>query len=186
MGTTAIAIRTAKASDAEGVAAVHDAAWRFAYRGILPGAELERMIARRGPDWWHRALTRRVAVVVLEVAGAVRGYVTFGPCRLRTLPHDAEIYELYIDPDHIGLGFGRRLFRTVEQRLARRGRAGLMVWCLSDNEPGCRFYEGLGGRVVARAQERFGGRVLGKTGYGFAMPGADDRFGRPDAGWSDG
>ncbi len=27
-------------------------AWRAAYQGIIPGAELERLINRRGPDWW--------------------------------------------------------------------------------------------------------------------------------------
>jgi hypothetical protein len=37
---------------------VHDAAWRDAYRGLIPGRELERMIARRGPRWWQSAILR--------------------------------------------------------------------------------------------------------------------------------
>ena len=167
MTTEAIAIRTAKISDAADIAAVHDAAWRFAYRGILPGAELERMIARRGPDWWRRAVARRVPIVVLEVGAQVRGYITYGASRMRTLPYRAEVYELYIQPEFIGAGFGRRLFRTVQQRLARRGHDALVVWCLKDNLEACSFYERLGGRVVASANEPFESAEISKVAYAF-------------------
>lgn len=168
MSTAAIAIRTAKPTDAHGLADVHDAAWRFAYRGILPGAELERMISRRGPTWWQKAITRRVPIVILENEGHVRGYVTYGGSRVRTLPYKAEVYELYVQPEYSGLGFGRRLFRTVQQRLMRRGHDELVVWCLADNEPACRFYEQLGGRPVANADEMFRDVRVGKVAYAFA------------------
>lgn len=167
MSTDAIAIRTAKASDATGLAAVHDAAWRFAYRGMLPGADLERMISRRGPQWWSNAIERRVPIVVLEVGGKIRGYVTYGASRARTLPYRAEIYELYIQPEWAGMGFGRRLFRTVQQRLARRGHDALVVWCLAENGLGCQFYDGLGGRRIATADETFGGVRVNKVAFGF-------------------
>ncbi|GAB5378595.1 MAG: GNAT family N-acetyltransferase [Acuticoccus sp.] len=173
MTTKAIAIRTAKLSDAPGIAEVHDLAWRFAYRGILPGAELERMIARRGPDWWRRAVARRVPIVVLDVGARVRGYITYGASRMRTLPYGAEVYELYIQPEFTGVGFGRRLFRTVQQRLARRGHDALVVWCLKDNIDGCAFYERLGGRVVASAEEPFENAEVAKVAYAF-----DGRLGR--------
>jgi ribosomal protein S18 acetylase RimI-like enzyme len=167
MSLDAIAIRTAKTSDRAGLATVHDAAWRYAYRGVLPGAELERMISRRGPDWWGSAVRRRVPIVVLEAEGKVRGYATYGASRLRMLPYRAEIYELYIQPEWTGLGFGRRLFRTVQDRLARRGHDALVVWCLEDNAAGCAFYEGLGGRPVAQADETLGGVKVAKLAYGF-------------------
>jgi ribosomal protein S18 acetylase RimI-like enzyme len=170
MSTQSIAIRTAKDSDAHGLAAVHDAAWRFAYRGVLPGAELERMIARRGPEWWEKAIGRRVPIVVLEDGAAVRGYITYGASRVRTLPYKAEVYELYIQPEYAGLGFGRRLFRTVQQRLARRGHSALVVWCLAENAGGCAFYERLGGRPVATAEEAFSTKSVAKVAYGFDKP----------------
>ncbi|OYX11888.1 MAG: GNAT family N-acetyltransferase, partial [Rhizobiales bacterium 32-66-8] len=49
MGTGLIEIRRAKPQDASAIAGVHDAAWLTAYRGIIPGLELERMVERRGP-----------------------------------------------------------------------------------------------------------------------------------------
>ncbi|MBJ3777512.1 GNAT family N-acetyltransferase [Acuticoccus mangrovi] len=162
-----MAIRTAKLSDCRGLAEVHDAAWRFAYRGVLPGNELERMISRRGPDWWKKAVNRRVPIVVLESDTTVRGYITYGASRVRTLPYRAEIYELYIQPEYAGLGFGTRLFRTVQQRLARRGHDSLVVWCLAENIPACAFYERLGGRIVSTAEETFGQKPVAKVAFGF-------------------
>lgn len=170
MTTDAMAIRTAKPSDAGGLADVHDAAWRFAYRGVLPGAELERMIARRGPIWWDEAVRRRVPILVLDSGRSVCGYATFGASRARTLPYRAELYELYIQPEYVGMGFGRRLLRTVQQRLARRGHDTFCVWCLADNDLGCGFYTHIGGRIVASATERFAGVAVEKLAFAFDRP----------------
>ncbi len=40
MSTILIEVRQAKTSDATAVASTHDEAWRAAYQGIIPGAEL--------------------------------------------------------------------------------------------------------------------------------------------------
>lgn len=170
MTTDAIAIRSAKPGDAQGLARVHDDSWRFAYRGVLPGAELERMIAKRGPTWWEEAVRRRVPILVLEGDGDVRGYVTYGASRMRSLPYRAEIYELYIQPEYAGMGFGRRMFRTVQQRLSRRGHQRLVVWCLAENDAGCAFYERIGGKVVATAHEAFSSVTVDKVAFAFDRP----------------
>ena len=49
MVKSVVSIRHASPGDAEDIAFVHDVSWRDAYRGVIPGVELERMIARRGP-----------------------------------------------------------------------------------------------------------------------------------------
>jgi len=71
---TVITIRNAREGDAEGIADVHDAAWRDAYRGLIPGRELERMIARRGPRWWHSAIIRGSRLLVLDFDETIGGY----------------------------------------------------------------------------------------------------------------
>ncbi|HEY1152660.1 MAG TPA: GNAT family N-acetyltransferase, partial [Pseudolabrys sp.] len=58
MSTVTIEIRRAKPTDASAVAATHDDAWRAAYRGIIPGAELDKLVNRRGPDWWDQAIRK--------------------------------------------------------------------------------------------------------------------------------
>lgn len=167
METHSIEIRRARSSDATGITAVHDAAWRYTYRGVLPGAELERMIARRGPGWWSRAISRRVSILVLDINDAVRGYVTFGSSRARSLPFRSEIYELYIQPEYSGLGFGTKLFQAAQARLARIGQGSLVVWTLADNKDACAFYAKMGGRPVATAEERFGETSVPKIAFGF-------------------
>ena len=58
MSTVLIEIRRAKASDAAAVADTHDEAWRAAYQGVIPGLELDKLITRRGPDWWDSAIRK--------------------------------------------------------------------------------------------------------------------------------
>ncbi|KAB2882907.1 MAG: GNAT family N-acetyltransferase [Pseudorhodoplanes sp.] len=165
MSTVLIEIRRAKPADAAAVADTHDAAWRTAYQGIIPGAELERLIARRGPDWWDSAIRKGSRIALMQFGETIAGYANYGRNRARSLYYDGEIYELYFKPEFQGLGFGRRLFSTARKDLAQSGLKSLVVWALSDNEPAVEFYRALGGRAVARSSERFGNRVLDKVAF---------------------
>ncbi len=165
-----IGVRRALSADASRIAAVHDAAWAGAYRGIIPGRDLERMITRRGPVWWKRALDRHTAVLVLEIGGEIRGYATVGPNRMRMLPYAGEIYEIYLAPEAQGLGFGRLLFEAARQELRRYGLAAFTVRVLADNDGARGFYERLGGVVAAETGERIGETTLPIVVFGFPAP----------------
>ena len=165
MTTQTIGVRRAEVKDAETITAVHDAAWRVAYDGMIPAKELTRIIARRGPRWWDRAIRRGTAILVLEVGGAVCGYATVGPNRARNLSHKGEVYEIYMKPEYQGLGLGTRLFLAARRELARFGFETVVVWALADNDIACRFYRNAGGRKVARANERFGEVSLNKVAF---------------------
>ena len=134
-----------------------DAAWREAYQGIIPAIALERMMARRGPRWWLSTIGRGRPLVVLDVGETVAGYVSYGRCRDRSLPADGEIDELYLAPEYQGIGFGTRLFKAVRNDLIDRGIKRIAVWCLSENERACAFYERLGGRSIAETSDRVAG-----------------------------
>ncbi|MEZ5839140.1 MAG: GNAT family N-acetyltransferase [Hyphomicrobiales bacterium] len=167
MSIVSIGIRRGGTRDAAGIAAVHDEAWRQAYRGLIPGRELERMVHRRGPQWWSSAISNGLPILILEFDGVVAGYTTFGRSRLDSLPHKGEIYELYLSPCHQGLGLGRRLFEAARGGLARRGLTPNLVWALEANDGACAFYQRMGGLVVARGSERFGGSILPKIAWGY-------------------
>ena len=162
-----ITIRKARAEDASEIADVHDAAWRDAYRGIIPGRELERMIARRGPRWWREAISRGSRLIVLDFDETISGYATYGRNRVPSLPYRGEIFELYIAPEFQGMGFGRRLFETARRDLLDHDLSGLLVWALADNERAVRFYSGLGGKIVRTAHERFGAEVRDRIAFAF-------------------
>jgi ribosomal protein S18 acetylase RimI-like enzyme len=165
--TVVIEIRRAKPSDAAAVANTHDEAWRTAYRGIIPGGELEKLISRRGPNWWESAIRKGSRVSLLVFGERIAGYANYGRNRARSLQYDGEVYELYLQPEFQGLGFGRRLFTAARRDLCQSGMKSLVVWALSDNDPAVDFYRALGGRAVARSSEKFGARTLDKVAFGW-------------------
>ncbi len=157
----------AKAADAAAISRVYDAAWREAYRGIIPGVQLERMVLRRGPTWWRRSLGRGRPVAVVDAGKRIVGYAGYGRARTASALADGEIDELYLLPEYQGVGLGRRLFRAVVNDLGDRVGKRVIVWSLADNERACRFYEGLGGRRVAQTTERIGDVPLTKIAFLF-------------------
>lgn len=162
-----ITIRTAREGDAESIAEVHDAAWRDAYRGLIPGRELERMIARRGPLWWHSAIVRGSRLLVLDFHETICGYASYGRNRVPSLHYGGEIFELYVAPEFQGLGFGTRLFEAARKDLAHHGYHTFLVWALAENERAVQFYSKLGGRVVRQAIEHFGSETRGRVAFAF-------------------
>lgn len=165
MSTVLIEVRHAKISDATAVASTHDEAWRSAYQGIIPGAELEKLINRRGPQWWDSAIRKGSRVSVLAFGDQIAGYANYGRNRARSLQFEGEIYELYLRPEFQGLGFGRRLFTAARRDLVQSGLKSMVIWALTDNEPAVDFYRVLGGRMVARSSEQFGAKTLDKVAF---------------------
>lgn len=167
MTTKTIRIRVAESRDAERVAAIHDASWMEAYRGIIPGAHLDRMVQRRGAAWWSRAIQRGSRISVLDFDGIPIGYTSYGRNRAASLPYRGEIFELYLTPEFQGLGFGLRLFNSARRELANLGLGSFVVWSLGENERAVKFYEKLGGLLVGRAHERFGDTACERLAYGW-------------------
>lgn len=165
MSTNLVDLRPASLDDCEALAAIHTEAWLVAYRGLLNGVELQRLISRRGISWWQGALTRGVQIKVLQIADEAAGYATFGTCRMKDMTAEGEIYELYLRPEYQGLGFGETLFNSVRQELAAKQLSGLAVQVLSDNDPACAFYKAIGGRFKAKSWYRSNGRKLGLSIY---------------------
>jgi len=162
-----IDIRAGQPDDAEALAIAHEEAWKLAYSGIIPFPHLDRMIARRGPNWWRFALANGAGLMVIEFDGTLAGYSSFGPVRRKWGGYRGEIFELYLKPEYQGIGLGRRLFLATRTELAVRRLDGVLVWALCENQSACGFYGGIGGREIARASESFGGRQLDKIAFGW-------------------
>ena len=159
-----IRVRKGAPRDAATLADLFRQSWELAYRGIIPHLHLESMIRRRDKAWWQSAASGADGLLVLEVAGVLAGYVTFGRARGRS-KHQGEIYELYLIPTHQGLGFGEHLFEAARHALDMRRLNGLVVWALADNIGAGEFYWRRGGRPAAKTTDRVGGVKLQKIGY---------------------
>jgi GNAT superfamily N-acetyltransferase len=167
MSDLLVSIRHAKPDDATALSRVFDAAWREAYLGIIPGMTLEKMLSRRSERWWRSTVSRGRPLVVLDIGQGAVGYASYGRCRDRSLPANGEIDELYLLPEYQGIGFGRRLFNAVRNDLKDREMDRTVVWALEANERACTFYESMGGRTIARVEERIGRTPLAKVAYLF-------------------
>ena len=163
-----ISVRAAVAADAVAIGAVHVAAWRSTYPGILPDAYLARMSVTRQAAMYERSIVRGVSVFIAqsEEAGATRarvvGFAT-GSRRAQTLG-DGEIETLYVLDDYRELGVGRALLAAVAHDLADRGCASAFCWVLRDN-PSRWFYQRLGGKEAAAATVRVAGVAIAQVAF---------------------
>lgn len=147
MGREDPTIRRATLADAEGIAAVHVAAWRWTYRGQVPDAYLEALsVAERAEAWrsWVRDAVG-IRVWVAESSERVVGFVIAGPSR----DDDAEastgeLYGIYLEPERVHSGLGRLLFETATTWLRASGFAQATLWVLASNERARRFYGAAG------------------------------------------
>jgi ribosomal protein S18 acetylase RimI-like enzyme len=159
-----ILIRQARQADASALAQVFRESWQSTYRGVIPHAHLQGMIAKRAEAWWEGAVRDGDAILLVEVCGTIAGYATFGPARCGRRAR-GEIYELYLAPVYQGLGLGELLFEASRHALEMRHLGGLVVWALADNAPAIAFYWRRGGRPVAETREHLGGARLKKIAF---------------------
>jgi GNAT superfamily N-acetyltransferase len=171
-----ITVRRARPADAVAIGAVHVAAWRSAYPGILPNDFLAGLSVTRQAAHYDSAIRGGAGVHVATASGLdlgpaggpsrIVGFATDGPARDRmaAVLGEGEIETLYVLDDWRERGLGRRLMRAAAGHLAGLGCRSAYLWVLRDN-PSRWFYEHLGGRAAAQATIHVGGAALVQTAY---------------------
>jgi ribosomal protein S18 acetylase RimI-like enzyme len=154
-------IRAATEADAQAMGQVMVDTYLTAHREHMPAVAW----AKRAKEWtpevsaqgWARTL-RKIAAgtslheciyVAVDDNGAIVGLAMGGPASEEEHPQIGAVYTLYVRTSHQGHGLGRRLVQVVAADLARRGMTVLQIGCLAANEPARRFYEAIGGHLVA-------------------------------------
>ena len=169
-----ISVRRARIADSIAIAAVHVAAWRSAYPGILPNDYLARLSVPRQAAHYDGAIRAGECVYVASASGLdvpsgsgarVVGFATGRRARSRLpasdgrRPVEGEIETLYVLDDWRDRGVGRRLMRATAGHLAETGCRAAFLWVLRDN-PSRWFYQRLGGRTVAEERILFAGQPV--------------------------
>jgi L-amino acid N-acyltransferase YncA len=166
----AIAIRAATPADAPAIGRIHVESWRGTYSGILPERLLHSLSAVVRAAMWQGALEREPPVLLFvaqQANGDVVGFAGGGPCRATSLPHDAEVYAIYLMGTARQRGCGRRLMAALAGALHARGFRSLCLWVLRENTNARGFYGRLGGRVVGERREVDGEDAFDEVAYGW-------------------
>ena len=165
-----IHIRTARRTDAAGIARVHATTWKEAYRGLLDGAYLENLSEKRLAMRWRTQLDRREQDLDEETFVALNGrevvgFATATMSREAFAPWEAEITMVYVLKEHRGLGIGRGLMKASADHCIRRGMFSGGLWVLRDNGAARDFYEALGGEPQGRKADSVAGQIVQLAGY---------------------
>jgi RimJ/RimL family protein N-acetyltransferase len=126
---------------------VHIAAWRSAYRGLLPGTTLEQLSVEDIEARWQKRLrASQMEVLVRTQDEQVVGFVGFGPApdEGSDLQVVGEIHVLYVTPPEWRRGHGTALLRAAMDRLCAKGNTEVVLWVLHNNEQAIVFYEAAG------------------------------------------
>ncbi len=145
-------VRRAVVEDADAVGAVHVAAARAAYRGVMPDDYLNSQDPELRSDRWREALSaggggglavlpegRGILLVAEDGMGTIVGIAAVG--RDRADPTCGELQMINVAPNGWGKGVATPLLRSAERELLEKGFQEAILWVLESNVRARRFYE---------------------------------------------
>jgi GNAT superfamily N-acetyltransferase len=172
-----ISLRKARVADAIAIGAVHVAAWRSTYPGILPDKYLSRLSVSRQAAHYDAAIRGGTGVMVATASGTdvpagsgprIIGFTTAGRARHAMVAGrrlaEGEVETLYVLDDWRERGVGRRLMRASAGHLQEIGCKSAFCWVLRDN-PSRWFYQRLGGKSVAEQTIQIAGTSVAQTAF---------------------
>jgi ribosomal protein S18 acetylase RimI-like enzyme len=168
--TREIAVRAATPADAPAIGRIHVESWRESYRGLLSKNLLDSVSAVVRAAMWRGALEHERPILLFvaqQASGELVGFAGGGSSRAPSLPHDAEVYAIYVLRAAQRRGCGRRLMGALANALHARGFKSLCLWVLEDNASARGFYERLGGMVVGEKTQIDGKHEFREVAYGW-------------------
>lgn len=163
-----IHILPATQDDIPALARVYVDTWRSQYAGVLPEKYLSRMRYADYEYKWTSWLTTPGTTTYVAQADrqGLVGFAQGGPARDLQLDYFSEMYLLYVLKDYQQQGIGRELTAALAHEFIKAGLWSMAVWCLRDN-PSRRFYDAMGGELLAEKYVGVGGENFTEVAYGW-------------------
>lgn len=142
-----LTFRDAREEDLNQVARIHVAAWKSAYRGMIDDRLLDALETKHRLPLWKEWWTGPGVRLILALRGQeLAGFLRLCPARdfLEPPAGFAEFTHVYLEPDRVGSGLGRRLFEYGITAIQAANYPGLLLWVLEENTRARKFYEGFG------------------------------------------
>jgi ribosomal protein S18 acetylase RimI-like enzyme len=165
-----MSIRRAESSDAKSIAEVHVAAWRAAYRELLPESVLDNLSVEDSEVRWRERIAKPWGhIFVYEQAHRIVGYAACGVSQDEDIDREkvGEIYVIYVHPDHWREGLGAMLLSKALECLREDGFEQIILWVLSGNHQAIQFYEASGFEVdgASKVKQRADGSEIPVVRY---------------------
>ncbi|MGI9667827.1 MAG: GNAT family N-acetyltransferase [Acidimicrobiia bacterium] len=136
-------IRPATHADARRMAEITVSAWQVAYEDFIP-AELRaaQNVARQERFFEFAVQDESARTWVSDNDGVVLGFAHIAEARDVDVDPDvtAELWAMYVDPQHMGQGIGSALMTTAIDSMTTHGFQEAVLWVLRGNTRARSFY----------------------------------------------
>lgn len=120
------------------VSHIYALAWKRAYHTIIPQDYLEDLSLER---WTPLLQSSPFDGFVLEENGKYIATSSIFEARDENMKGWGEIISLYVLPNYLFLGYGKRLLSFVMLELQKKGFMNIYLWVLEENIQARNFYE---------------------------------------------
>lgn len=152
-------------TDIPAVANIHLLSQRESEKGIIMDADLDRYDDAHFQNKWREwSQDPDITTMVYKGDnGDILGFISYG--RVKTRPpqdrsvapkYGAEIYAVYVSPDHWRKGIARALMQYAMRDLSHRKINSLLLWVLKKNKRACALYESFKGERIAKQRVDIG------------------------------
>ena len=160
-----LTIREALQKDALSIAQLHALSWRNTYGNILSDTFLDSDIESERKKFWSEKLQRLTPLKFVLVAEIETRLIGFIALEKPEKGYEAFIDNLHVYPSMKGQGVGKKLMKTVAEKLMRSGIKSVYLWVLNGNTNAEEFYKRLGAKSADSSFEQFGGSPVSQTRY---------------------
>lgn len=159
-----IVIRSLRQEDDRGaISNIYERSWKYAYDDIIPKDYLDRIPKGQ----WVTSIDspQRNTLLVIEKDSFIG---TSSYCKSRRTDMDGygEIISIYLLPEYMGRGYGKKLLQETVHSLADLGFKDIFLWVLEENKRARKFYEKFGFQPSeVYLEDVIGGRKLREVQY---------------------
>lgn len=169
-------IKPATDADFAQLGLIHAEGWLASYEHLIPPESLNKYDADYWSKKWQSWLGTDELDVLLAVTdkGDPAGLASFG--RLRTPPpgmspirplYSAELYGIYVRPDHWRRSLGTQLLQETVRKLKDRKHSSLCLWVMEKNKNAVHFYKNQGAQKCGKKDVDVEGKTLREIAMGW-------------------
>ncbi len=151
------------ADDKLSISKIYVKSWKYAYRDILPQDYLNSI--SEGEWVTHLSNPNRKTLLCLE-NDIVVGTSSFSNSRLEQFEGWGEIISIYLLPEYMGKGYGKRLIEFAVSELKKLRYSNIYLWVLEKNVKARHFYEKAGFILTEDyLNAKIGGKMVKEVRY---------------------